>query len=207
MVRYSSGARVSTTPLRHLEPRYVWLHWSCTMLPFKMYIYMSCVISNIFQRNRIFHPIGPFRFYVTFSVLRCLFLLSFGLLFKLLCSLLFLYPMKRTARRTSIRRSPGYLATHKLHVRFFFSEVISQTNAGGKHGKHHLLSPWCIFQSPTKLRIISSSTGFFQQTLFQQAVGNGWNDVYHDTTWHKQNQQLDKAPKKQMSSYLPTSLP
>lgn len=88
------------------------------MLPFKMHNYMSCVLWNIFQRNRIFHPIGPFRFYVTFSMQRGLFLLSFGLLFKLLCSLLFLYPMKRTTC-TSIRRSPGYLATHKLRVRFF----------------------------------------------------------------------------------------
>ena len=108
-------------PLRHLEPRYVWLHWSCTMLPFKMHNYMSWVMRNMkhLTKKKSFHPIGPFRFYVTCSVLRGLFLLSFGLLFKLLCSLLFLYPMKRTARRTSIRRSPGYLATHKLHVRFF----------------------------------------------------------------------------------------
>ena len=206
MVRYSSGARVSTTPLRHLEPRYVWLHWSCTMLPFKMHNYMSSVIWNIWQRTKVFYPIGPFRFYVAFAVLRGLFLLSFCLLFKLLCSLLFLYPMKRTTY-TSIRRSPGYLATHKLHVRFFFSQKwFHKQMQEASTASTIYFHPDVFFKARRSFESYQVAL-FFQQTLFQQAVGNGWNDVYHDTTWHKQNQQLDKAPKKQMSSYLPTSLP
>lgn len=132
---------------------------------------------------------GPFRFYVAFAVLRGLFLLSFRLLFKLLCSLLFLYPLKRTTC-TSIRRSPGYLATHKLCVRFL-SKAISH----------------CIFQSQVKLEIISSSTVFFSKLHCNKLLD--MDETMFTMTQHDTNKTncCPEGFKKEMSTYLPTSLP